>query len=52
MDMNSSRLWEIVEDRGPGVLESMRSQRVRHNIATEQQQHTILNIIIYHMVYM
>ena len=52
MDMNSSRLWEIVEDRGPGVLQSMRLQRVRHDTATEQQQHTILNIIIYHMVYM
>ena len=32
-----SRLWEIVEDRKPGVLESMGLQRVRHDLATEQK---------------
>ena len=36
MDMNLSKLWEIGEE--PGVLKSMGSQRVRHNLATEQQQ--------------
>ena len=28
MDINLSKLWEIVEDRGAGVLQS---QRVGHN---------------------
>ena len=31
VDMNLSRLWELVLDRKPGVLQSMRSQRVGHN---------------------
>ena len=34
MDMNLSKLWEIGE---PGVLQSMGSQRVEHNLSTEQQ---------------
>ena len=38
MDMNLSKLWETVEDRGPGVLPSMGLQRVEHDLATEQQQ--------------
>ena len=38
MDMNLSKLWEIVKDREPGVLQSMGSQRVRHDLATEQKQ--------------
>ena len=50
MDMNLSNLWEIVKDKGtwcagmswrtrePGVLQSMGSQRVRHDLVTEQQQ--------------
>ena len=38
VDMSLSRLWEIVEDRKPGVLQSMGLQRVRHNLATEQEQ--------------
>ena len=31
IDMNLSKLQEIVEDRGPGVLQSMGLQRVGHN---------------------
>ena len=31
MDMNLSKLQEIVKDREPGMLRSMRSQRVRYN---------------------
>ena len=34
MDMNLGKLWEMVMDsilRKPGVLESMGSQRVRHD---------------------
>ena len=37
MDMSLSKLWEIVKDREPGMLQSMESQRVRHDLATEQQ---------------
>ena len=36
MDMNLSKLWETEEDRGkPGVLQSMGSQRVGHDLVTE-----------------
>ena len=35
MDMTLSKLWELVMDRKPGVLQSMWSQRVRHDWATE-----------------
>ena len=38
MDMNLSKLWEIVKDRGTRSVQSMASQRVRHSLATEQQQ--------------
>ena len=31
MDMSLSKLRETVKDREPGVLQSMESQRVRHN---------------------
>ena len=35
---NLSKLCKIVKDRRPGVLQSMGLQRVRHDLATEQQQ--------------
>ena len=38
MDMSLSKLLEITRTGKPGVLQSMRSQRVRHNLETEQQQ--------------
>ena len=31
MDMSLRRLLELVMDRKPGILQSMRSQRVRHD---------------------
>ena len=31
VDVNLSKLWDIAEDRGAYVLQSMRSQRVRHD---------------------
>ena len=31
MDMSLSNLWEMVSDRKPGVLQSMRSQRAGHD---------------------
>ena len=35
MDTNLSQLQETVKDRGAWVLQFMRSQRVRHDLATE-----------------
>ena len=34
MDMSLSKLWELVMDRGAGVLQSMGSQRVRYDWLT------------------
>ena len=31
MEMSLSKLWELVMDREAGMLQSMVSQRVRHN---------------------
>ena len=36
--MNLSKLQEMVKDRGPGMLQSMGSQRVGYDWANEQQQ--------------
>ena len=36
MVMNLSKIWVIVEDRGAWRAESMGSQRVRHDLVTEQ----------------
>ena len=38
MDMDLSKFWEILKDREPGLLQSMRSQRVKYNLVFEQQQ--------------
>ena len=38
VDMNLSKFQEIVEDRRPGILQSMGSQRVGKCLASEQQQ--------------
>ena len=38
MDVSLSTLWEMVKDREAGLLQSMGSQRVRHNLVTEQQE--------------
>ena len=35
VDTSLSKLWEIVKDREPGVLQSMDSRRAGHNIGTE-----------------
>ena len=37
MDMNLNKLQEIVEDRKPGVLQSMGLQRVGHDLMIEEQ---------------
>ena len=36
MDVSLSKLWELVMEGKPGVLQSMGSQRVGHYLATEQ----------------
>ena len=38
MDMNVSKLGDSGGQKKPGVLQSLGSQRVRHDLATEQQQ--------------
>ena len=38
MDKSLSKLWDMVKDRKPGMLQSMELQRIRHNWVTEQQQ--------------
>ena len=35
VDTNLSKLWQIVKDREPGILQSMGSQTVRHDLETE-----------------
>ena len=35
--MSLSKLWEIVKDRKPDMLQFMGSKGVRHNLVTEQQ---------------
>ena len=36
--LESEQTLEIVEDQGPGGLQSKGSQKVGHDLATEQQQ--------------
>ena len=39
VDMSLNKLWAMVKGKGePGMLHSMGLQRVRHDLATEQQQ--------------
>ena len=42
MDMNMSKLPEIVRTGEPGVLQFTGLQRVRHDLATEQQQQKLV----------
>ena len=39
MDMNLSKLWETVEENSAWPAVTHASQRVGHNLGTEQQQH-------------
>ena len=41
MDMNFNP-WGLAMDRGPGLLQSMVSQRVGHDLASEQQLQLVL----------
>ena len=47
MDVSLSKLWELVKDREACMLQSMESQRVGHNWATEL---IILYCIIYYII--
>ena len=38
MDINLSKLWEIVRTEVPDVLQFLESHRVGHNLAVEQQE--------------
>ena len=40
IDMGLGGLCELVMDREAGMLQFMRSKRVRHDLVTEQQKHT------------
>ena len=42
MVMNLSKLWEPWRTEDPGVLQSTGSQRVRRDLATQQQQQQLL----------
>ena len=50
VDLNSSKLWETVEDRGTGRAQAMRSPRVGHDLATEEQQLSWKGIGFCHIV--
>ena len=45
--VNSRRWWRAWK---PGVLPSMGSQRVRHHLATEQQQHSASHLSQYQLI--
>ena len=38
VDMNLSKVWEMLRDKKPVILQSMESRRVGHDLATEQKQ--------------
>ena len=41
MNMSLSKLWHIVEDGGPGILQLMESQKDRYDLVTEQQHNAL-----------
>ena len=47
MDMSLSKLGEIVKDREAWSASVHGSQRVGHDSATEQQQQSVLHIVVY-----
>ena len=46
MDMNLSKLWEMVKNREPWRAAVHGSQRVRHGLVTEQQQSPICSFLL------
>ena len=47
MDMNFGKLWEMVRLR-EAWLQSVGSQKVRHDLATEQQAHYFPRSLLYY----
>ena len=47
IDMRLNELRERVKDRKPGILQSMRSQRIGHDRATEQQKQQFYHIVMW-----
>jgi len=47
MDMNFGKLWEMVRLR-EAWLQSVGLQKVRHDLATEQQAHYFLRSLLYY----
>ena len=45
MDINLSKLWEIVRTEEPDMLQSMEAHRAGHNLATEQEQQSYLMLL-------
>ena len=45
IDMSLSKLREMVEDRETGMLQSMGLQRVRHALATEQNNNKLSKLL-------
>ena len=41
MNMNLGKLWERVRKGRPGMLQSLGSQRIRHDWVTEQQEQRV-----------
>ena len=48
VDMSLSKFWETVKDRKPDVLQSMGSQRVRHDLAAKHQQQSMRLLVATH----
>ena len=46
MDMSLGGLWELVMDMMPGMLWFMGSQRVGHDLVTQQQQCFLLEVVV------
>ena len=38
MEVNLSKIWEVVKDGEPGTMQSMGSQKVGNNLGTDQPQ--------------
>ena len=47
MDVRWGRLRELVKERESCLLQFMRLQRVRHNLATEQKKVIIISLFLY-----
>ena len=45
VDINLDKLWEIVKDRGTWSDAVVKLPRIRHDLATEQEQQRFLTVI-------